>query len=457
MSTTSNARTAAIIGAGQIGVTAALGLLDAGFEVTIYSERDQQTLRNGVPPTGTVLILGEPLAAEATLGLDSYLGRAPHHTGLTARVVGPDGSPALQFDSAFAGFVGVGVDIRLKADDRLTLFQQRGGRFVVDKVDADKLDSIAATSDFTLVSTGRGGLADLFAIDNARTPYDAPQRTVINVIATGLTHGPEVFSNRSPAGGTRSAFTIVSDQGEGWWGPFLHKDVGPSWSFIGWAKPGSDWERRISAADSADSALQIVLEFYRDHAPWDLPELLQLRSIADIDPFSWSKGAVRPVVRAGSAVTASGHAVASLGDTSAAFDPISGQGAQTGLLQTRRLISAAAKHDGPFDTAWIDRQYAEHLATRTDGAVKFQQLFLGDPELAYINEPFFAAAAVSPVFASAIGGLINNPQPLLDINNPGDVLDYIRAVTGVDPEQLLATFVPPTGFTTSPLTPSVIS
>ena len=39
-------RSAAIVGAGQTGVTAALGLLDAGFEVTLYSDRGQQLTRH---------------------------------------------------------------------------------------------------------------------------------------------------------------------------------------------------------------------------------------------------------------------------------------------------------------------------------------------------------------------------------------------------------------------------
>ncbi|MGK8468715.1 cadherin repeat domain-containing protein, partial [Nocardia cyriacigeorgica] len=58
-------RSAAVIGAGQTGVTAALGLLDAGFDVTLYSDRDQRALRDDVPATGTALEFGETQQAEA--------------------------------------------------------------------------------------------------------------------------------------------------------------------------------------------------------------------------------------------------------------------------------------------------------------------------------------------------------------------------------------------------------
>jgi hypothetical protein len=66
----------------------------------------------------------------------------------------------------------------------------------------------------------------------------------------------------------------------------------------GLAKSGSEWEKRFSAATSAETALEIVTELHRDFLPWDLPEVLQLEVIAQ-DPHSWLKGAVTPEVRAG--------------------------------------------------------------------------------------------------------------------------------------------------------------
>jgi monoamine oxidase len=48
-------RKVAIIGAGLAGTTAWLGLVNAGFDVTIYSDRDRASLRNDVPPTGTAV------------------------------------------------------------------------------------------------------------------------------------------------------------------------------------------------------------------------------------------------------------------------------------------------------------------------------------------------------------------------------------------------------------------
>ncbi|MGW4364585.1 styrene monooxygenase/indole monooxygenase family protein [Nocardia takedensis] len=434
-------RSAAIVGAGQTGVTAAIGLLAAGFTVTIYSDRDQRSLRDDVPATGTALEFGVTQQAEIALGLDPFTARAPRHTGLSVRIAGPDNAELIGFDGTFDGYVGVAVDTRLKADERLTAFRERGGEFVVGPVTLELLDTIAAEHDLTLVATGRGGLSDLFAVDDARTVYDAPQRSLLTVTVKGLGFGPEVFAHRSVAGGAHSGFSIFAEQGEAWWGPYLHKDAGPTWAFLGWARPGSDWERRFAAADSAESAHRIVTELYRDYIDWDLPEVLATEVIAE-DPHSWLKGAVRPVVREGVGRTASGHVVGALGDTAIAYDPIAGQGAQSGLIQAQRLVAAAAVHDGPFDEAWLGARYAEFLAARGDAANRVTRLFLSDPELGAIAEQFFAAGAVDPRFASAVVRLLHEPQPLLGVISAADAAEYIAGVLGEPAADVLARFQP---------------
>lgn len=442
--TSSDGRTAAVIGAGQTGVTAALGLLDNGFEVTLYSDRDQRSLRDDVPATGTALIFGQAQRAEESLGLNTYLATAPTSTGESVRVVdgsGPDRSEQIAFDVAFDGFVGVAVDTRLKADDRLTLFQQRGGRFVVEAVDPARLDRIAAGADLTLVATGRGGLSSLFPVDTERSAYDRPQRSLLTVTTTGLPYGPEVFAHRSASGGRHSALTVVTDQGEAWWGGYLHKDAGPTWAFLGWARPGSEWERRFAEADSAQSALDIVTALHRDYIDWDLPEVSAAR-VLDGDRHSWLKGAVTQVVRAGVGRTASGHPVAALGDTAVTYDPIAGQGAQGGLVQAAALVRKAADHAGPFDEAWLRAAFEEFYADRARAAQLVTRLFLSDPQLSAYGDLFFAAAAGSARFASKLYGLLNDPRPVEALTSEAAARQLITEFSGEPADALLERFVP---------------
>lgn len=438
--TTSSGRTAAIIGAGQTGVTAALGLLDNGFDVTIYSERDQAALRDAVPATGTALIFGEAQRAEESLGLNTYLATAPLSTGQSVRVLDGD-TEAIAFDGWFDDARGIAVDTRLKADDRLSLFQQRGGHFVVEAVDPERLDAIAAKADLTLVATGRGGLSSLFPVDTARTVYDTPQRSLLAFSVTGLGHGPDVFAHRSTAGGQHHAFTVVAGQGESFWGPYLHKDAGASWAFLGWAHPGSDWDRRFSTVTDAATALEIATGLHRDYIDWDLPEVSRLQVIEE-DPHSWLTGAVTQVVRHGVGHTAGGHPVAALGDTAISYDPIAGQGAQGGLIHAAALVRKAAAHDGPFDTAWLTAAFEEFYDRRGRAAQRVTRLYLADPDFAEYANLYFAAAGGSPRFAGKLFGLLDDPRPFEAVTSVESAKALITEFAGEPADEVLARFEP---------------
>lgn len=80
-------RSVAIIGAGQTGVSAAVGFLNAGFDVTVYSERDQRSLLHDVSATGTAVTFGLSQQSETALGVDNFAGRAPQVTGISARTI----------------------------------------------------------------------------------------------------------------------------------------------------------------------------------------------------------------------------------------------------------------------------------------------------------------------------------------------------------------------------------
>lgn len=447
--TTSSGRSAAVIGAGQTGVTAALGLLDNGFDVTVYSERDQVQLRNSVPATGTALIFGEAQRAEESLGLNTYLATAPLSTGQSVRVLDGD-NEAIAFDGWFEGARGIAVDTRLKADDRLSLFQQRGGHFVVEAVDPRRLDGIAAKVDLTLVATGRGGLSSLFPVDPARSAYDKPQRSLLAFTVTGLSHGPEVFAHRSTAGGQHNAQNVVTGQGETFWGPYLHKDAGPSWAFLGWARPGSDWERRFAAVTDATSALAVTTDLHRDYLDWDLPEVSGLQVIEE-DPHSWLTGAVTQLVRTGVGHTTGGHPVAALGDSAIAYDPIAGQGASSGLVHAAALVRKAAAHQGPFDTAWLTAAFEEFYDHRGRAAQLVTRLFLADPELAEYGNLFFAAASGSARFAGKLFGLLDDPRPVESVTSEESAKQLIAEFAGEPAEEVLARFAPAGTFARSQL------
>jgi 2-polyprenyl-6-methoxyphenol hydroxylase-like FAD-dependent oxidoreductase len=434
-------RSVAVVGAGQTGVAAALGFLNAGFDVTVFSDRDQRSLRSDIPATGTAVTFAAAQAAERELGLDDYAGRGPRVSGQSTQIFAGSGSARqdlLDFDTTYGdGARAIGVDTRLKVDERLREFISRGGHFVVASITADGIDDVAARHDLTLVATGRGGLSSLFPVDESRTVFSSPQRTLLMLTVTGLDHGSEVFAHRSPFGGEHNTFAISEEQGELWWGPYLHKDAGPSWSFLGFAKPGSDWERRFSAAHDAQSAHRIVVDVHRDYVDWDLPEVSATKVIAE-DPHAWLLGAVTPTVRHAVAVTRNGHPVLALGDTAISFDPIAAQGAQGGLIQSAQLVAAARDHVGEFDEPWLRATFEHYWRSRGYAATLVTRLFLGDPELAPYGQLFFPAAAGSPRFAAALFGLISEPAPLRTMDSEQAARDWVTEIAGEPVDDLLA-------------------
>ncbi|MGC0365324.1 hypothetical protein ABH922_003308 [Rhodococcus sp. 27YEA15] len=442
-------RSAAVIGAGLAGSTAALGLLDAGFDVTLFSDRERRSLRDDVPATGTAVYFGKSREADAQVIEDLY-AHGPHSTGMSTRLYSGSGDQSanvLEFDPDFR-YVAQGVDVRLRADDRIGRFLDRGGRFEVETVDAIELDTIAGEHDLTLVSTGKAGLASLFPLDAERTVYTEPQRHLLSVTLEGLGHGPDTWGYRTTGGGTHNVFNLHTDFGEAWIGPYLHKDAGPTWNFLGFAKPGSPWVERFAAVTDVHSARQTVLDLYRDFFPHDAAEVARLQSV-ESDPHSWLRGAVTPTVRRAIGTTANGHVVAAIGDTAISFDPVAGQGAQNTAVQVAALVAAARDHEGEFSAEWLSDQFEKHWRSRGNAAAEVTRLFLGDPKYAVHAELLFPAAAVSEPVAAALFGFLSEPDRLTGIDSRADVSAFIADAAGEPAENVLGRFAPSAGFTSA--------
>ena len=292
----SDKRKVAIIGAGLAGTTVGLGLVNAGFDVTIYSDRDRASLRNDVPPTGTAVYFGKSLEYDAEIVEDIYdIGNS---TGMSVRIFSGAGearTPVLAFDSPFK-YRAQAVDTRLRADDRLSRFLARGGKFNVRAVTPQDLDAIAADVDLTLVATGKGGLSSLFPADPDRTVYAEPQRHLLLATFKGLDRADRQFAYRSSDGGKHNWFNIHADFGETFFGPYLHKDIGAAWAFIGFAKPGSPWVELFKSVTDTQSARDVVVNLYATYFPEDAALIEQLRPLHE-DRHSWFLGAVtRPHV-----------------------------------------------------------------------------------------------------------------------------------------------------------------
>ena len=341
----------AIIGAGQTGASAALALALKGVEVVLYSDRPRKALRDAVPPTGSAITFGKAQDAERALGLADY-PEAPKLTGMSNFIVVPPDIEAIEFDADFNGFTAIGIDPRLKADDRIGKLIAVGGVFVVQRVDSDTLDDIAADFDLTMVATGKGGRSSFFPRNPSRSFYDRPQRRALMLTAKGPRASVEMFAHRGAAGAGHIVFTSIPGEGEFWISPYYHKDIGPAWTLLAWAIPGSDWDKRVLDAGSPDTTLNVMQSILTDYLPWDEPEFEDFEIIRG-DQYSWLRGSVLQEVRAVMGFTKGGRAVASLGDTSIGYDPLAGQGAQSGLIKPGSMWrGSSAMTDHSAHSGW---------------------------------------------------------------------------------------------------------
>ena len=367
----SSKRKVAIIGAGLAGTTAGLGLVNAGFDVTIHSDRDRTSLRNDVPPTGTAVYFGKSLEYDAEIIEDLY--DAGNSTGMSVRIFSGAGAartPVLAFDSPFK-YRGQAVDTRLRADDRLSRFLARGGKFQVRTVTPQDVNAIAADAELTLVATGKGGLSSLFPTDAARSAYAEPQRHLLLATFKGLQNADRQFAYRSSDGAKHNWFTIHAEFGETFFGPYLHKDVGASWAFIGFAKPGSPWIKSFTSVTDPQSARDVVVDLFATYFPKDAALIEQLQPLHE-DPHSWFLGAVTPTVRRAVATTANGHPVLAIGDAAISFDPIGGQGAQTAVIQAASLVQALKFYDGKLTYKWLLEQFESTGSIAATGRPKLR-------------------------------------------------------------------------------------
>lgn len=177
-------RTAAVIGADPAGLTAALVLLDAGFDVVLYSDRGRKALCE------------ESHAQVAAVS--GALRRPPVPTGGSRRTRRPARPSA---GTTCDGYVGVTVAASFETGARITTFLERGGAFLVETVTPESLGAIAATTDLTLVAPGRGVPAGYFPPRRDRPVHRGPAESLRGVYVVTRVAGSDRIEPKPRATG----------------------------------------------------------------------------------------------------------------------------------------------------------------------------------------------------------------------------------------------------------------
>ena len=359
-------RSIAIIGSGVTGLVAAHGLLRAGCDVTLYSDRSADQWLNESRPTGTAARFDMARSYERELGLAHWDDVAPDGEGVVLTFCPTLHNPLVTLRGRLTRPFQA-VDLRLQSHRWMHDFEARGGRLVIESVSVESLDAIAAAHDLVIVAAGRADLCRLFARDDARSPYRERQRNLAMIITVG---GPERVADVPflPV-----KFDFLGTDGEIFFIPYHHKDHGRSWNILFEAKPGSRMDR-FTNVKSGHEAVFLGKQVVKELFPWDEPFV---RDMELADPLGWLTGRVVPMVRRPAARLASGRVVMALGDTAISYDPIAAQGANSGVKQARHLVAGIVAHEErAFDEEWMTRTFDDFYEEHAGAANVFSNLLL---------------------------------------------------------------------------------
>lgn len=333
-----------IVGAGQAGLQLALGLQRDGHDVTVMSARTADEIRGG-RVMSTQCMFGEALELErADVGIDLWAASESDHRidGLGVSVPAPDGARAIDWVGRLDAYAQ-SVDQRVKMSAWLELFEQRGGKVVINGATLSDLDGLAGLYDLTVVSAGKGEIVALFGRDSARSPYAAPQR----MLAVAYMNGVERRREHPEIAAVR--MNMVPGAGELFMIPAFSLD-GPCDILFWEVVPGGPLDVFRDITDPGELA-GAVLEQIKTYLPWEY-ERCAKAELTDVG--GTLSGGYAPVVRQPFAVLPSGNRVLGLADVVVANDPITGQGSNNASRAAHTLLEAIrSRGDAPFDDAFM--------------------------------------------------------------------------------------------------------
>lgn len=341
-------KTITIVGAGQAGLQLALGLQRHGYDVTLVSDRTPDQIHQGTAK-GAATLFGRSLALEASLGQNDWADAVttPH---AEFNLYTPQGALPIRGTVEPAWLT---VDQRLKHAHWLDRFSALGGQVIIEAASIPVLERYAQRSDLVVVAAGARPFGQLFQRNPSLSPFDRPQRHLLQVFVSGVQPWYE-------AGHGRTTISIFPGLGEIFMLPFYTKEREQGHVVLIEAVPGGAFDFGRTVQTGPD-ALAVALAVLRQALPTYCP-FVRRAELADEN--AWLQGAITPVVRHPVGYLPSGAPVLGIGDVTVLNDPIAGQGANSAtkfahLLLARILERTSQGCDEGFDAHWMMRVFAE--------------------------------------------------------------------------------------------------
>ena len=352
-----------IVGAGQAGLLLGIGLLQNGYSVRLVTSETAAQIADG-PIRSTQGMFHDALQIERGLGLDLWDGVAPQIRALQFALIGPDGAPAIAWRGELDAPAS-SVDQRLKFPAWMDIFERRGGRLETRPVDVAELDELARGCDLLVVAAGKGDVRRLFARDDGKSPYNAPQRALAVCCVRNL----------RPNDPARVSFSVVPGAGEFFCIPGWGASGASDYLFFE-AIPGGPLDRFEGVTAPAER-LALTLELLAAFVP---AEYARCADVELTDAGATLAGRFTPEVRTPVAQLSSGALAFGLADAVVLNDPITGQGSNNATKAAAAYLAAIVERgEAPFDAAWMQATFDAHWRAYAAWSTAFTNAMLQPP------------------------------------------------------------------------------
>lgn len=383
----------AIVGAGQSGLQLALGLLGAGFEVTLVSNRTAEEIATGRVMSSQCMF-ESALQSERALGLDYWSAECPLVEGIALTIQGPErGRKAIDW-AARLDWPAQSVDQRLKVPGWMGEFVGRGGQLVIREAGVDDLEGYVRSHDLVIVATGKGALGSLFVRDPEKSRYEAPQRALALTYVKGMEPRPEHSA---------VCFNLVPGVGEYFVFPAL-TTTGPCEIMVFEGIPGGPMDC-WSDVRSPDEHLSRSLTILEQFLPW---EAARCRDVELTDANGVLTGRLTPTVRQPIARLPSGAAVLGMADAVVLNDPITGQGSNNAAKCAEIYLASILEQRAGFGERFMQRTFDRYWRGYAQWVVSWTNALLAPPQPHVLR--LLEAAQEVPALAETIANGFDDPR-----------------------------------------------
>ncbi len=334
-----------IVGAGQAGLQLGIGLLDAGYDVTIVSNRTRESLRDGKVMSSQCMF-DMALSYERKHGLDLWDEVCPSVDGISFAVPDGEGGRMLNW-SARLDDKAQAVDQRVKMPVWMDVFEARGGNLVFHEASIDDLEQYTKDAELVIVAAGKGDIAKMFERDDERSAYDAPQRALALTYVTGMT---------PRADHSAVCFNMIPGVGEYFVFPAL-TTTGPCEIMVFEGIPGGPmdcWDD-VKTPEEHLAKSKWILETF---LPW---EAERCQNIELTDDNGILSGRFAPTIRKPIGELPSGAPVLGLADVVVLNDPITGQGSNNASKCAETYLNAIVEHGNrPYDREFMQATFEKY-------------------------------------------------------------------------------------------------